>query len=753
MPNIGNSLIVDVADVNFQFQAEANLQNHGVPELTEEQPLTNSDVIKNNKDESANLVRVLYFFSIVAIMALLGLLLFYDSRIRKMKLELKNKDDEIKEQRSLFDETVHKLRDKDSKLKIIFDNSKLGVAILSKDGDFEFVNHTFARMVKYDIDEIYSLNNADLTHPDDKELTNEHINRLRKGEIDNFTIEKKLISKDGSPFWVQFSVGAVRNSDGSIKNMIGIVSDVSGSKKIERQSKDYMALLESIIQTIPSPVFYKDLDGKYIGCNDEFLQVIGYKREEVIGKSMYEFVPKKFVDLYHEKDLAVIQSGENQIYDAEVPDSEGKIRDMIFHKSALRSSNGEITGVVGIMIDITNYKSLEKKLRAAKVKAEQATYMKSMYLANMSHEIRTPMNGIIGMIEILKESGVRDEQAEYLEIINISSQNLLQIIDSILDYSKIESGEVILEEIDFSPREEVAEVLKMMHYKALEKNIILKTDIDLNVPEQLKGDPYRLKQILINLVNNAIKFSRKGDITIRIKQKERRKDQTLLYFEVEDQGIGISTEDQKVLFNPYKQATKSTSRKFGGTGLGLMISKNLAELMQGEIGVKSTLNEGSVFWFTTLFQNELTLNENEDKVSEIKKEEVIVPSDKELNILVAEDDFMNQRFLTILLGKLGHKFDVAEDGLITVEKFKEGNFDCILMDIDMPELDGLGATREIREIERKNGITDGVKIIAVTAKVIQGDRERCIEAGMNSYISKPFKSNDLNNVLVEVGLL
>ncbi len=388
---------------------------------------------------------------------------------------------------------------------------------------------------------------------------------------------------------------------------------------------------------------------------------------------------------------------------------------------------------------------INKEFQRAKENAEAATRSKSIFLANMSHEIRTPMNGIIGMIDILKHTDLKFKQQEHLNIINTSANNLMTIINDILDFSKIEAGQIEMENINFDIRFQIEEIIKLLTLKTKEKKLNLFTKIDKNIPKILNGDTVRLKQIIINLTNNAIKFTEKGSINIDVLLREENNKKVKLLFVVTDTGIGISKDGLKKLFRSFSQTDASTTRKYGGTGLGLTISKKLAELMGGEIGVESEIEKGSKFWFTTVFN----IGKKEKKI--FKKTKIINISGKKLNILLAEDNPINQRVAIFNLKRLGHITDIAENGKIAIEKFQKKSYDLILMDIQMPELDGMEATKKIREIEKKSKIKKNpISIVAMTANALKGDKENFLSKGMDNYISKPFKPKELADLLNEI---
>ncbi len=363
-------------------------------------------------------------------------------------------------------------------------------------------------------------------------------------------------------------------------------------------------------------------------------------------------------------------------------------------------------------------------------RAEASMRSKSQFLAIMSHEIRTPMNGILGTLDLLADEGLSPDHLKLMQLARESAQNLLSLFNDILDYSKLESSAIRLEDISFSPTSIVGNAVSLLQTRITQKGLSVVTEVAPDMPQWIIADPVRLRQILFNLVGNAIKFTHQGRITIRARHEELAAGEMRVRFEIEDTGIGIAQEHKDKLFSRFTQADSSASRRFGGTGLGLAICKQLVKLMGGEIGVDSALGQGSTFWFT------FSCRAGEDP-GEVQIDDDVDPGPlarRRLQVLVAEDNEINQQVITAMLRKLNYKVDIAANGLEAVESFRRRPYDLVLMDVQMPEMDGLGATRIIRNL---GGKISSVPIIAVTANAMAGDREAYLAAGMNDYVSKP----------------
>lgn len=711
------------------------------------------------------------------------------------------------------------------------------------------------------------------------------------GEVNN--IEFEVHTRDGTSKWVSSSAKVVRDDSGNIISVEGFCSDVTQRKIAERELRKQEQRYRQLVELSPDMIAIHR-DGVFVYINMAGAQVLGAKEpSEIVGQPLSRFI--------HPSSRQTIDERVRSVYE------EHAIAGL--HEEQLLRLDGEAVDIEAIGIpteyegkpasqfvarDITRRKRAEEDLIAAKDAAEAASRAKSEFLANMSHEIRTPMNGVIGMTELLLGTELTTEQREYAEAVNSSGESLLMIINDILDFSKIEAGRMRLEHYDFNLQSTVEEIAALLAVRATDKHVELMSFVEPETPSLLRGDPFRLRQIITNLIGNAIKFTESGgEVVLWVSRIEEDDDAVTLKFQVKDTGIGMTPEQQTLLFRPFTQADSSTTRRYGGTGLGLAISRQLAEMMGGTIGVESELGKGSTFWFTARLQKQkatdaskshplrtrsmevrvLVVDDNQtnrtilsrqlsswgldnteassgevalqtlraakrtnnpyslvildyqmpemdgieiarqisadpslkgikaillssagqlplsDEVTQAGISSVLTkpvrqsqlfdcvatvldispassqpsvsssrpPSEPRegavagsttfregVRILVAEDNVVNQKLVVCMLASLGYRSDVVPDGLEAVDAVKTSQYSAILMDCQMPVVDGYEATGQIRSYEAENRHTP---IIAMTANAMQGDRERCLAAGMDDYIAKPIHLEELSSAL------
>lgn len=520
-------------------------------------------------------------------------------------------------------------------------------------------------------------------------------------------------------------------------NVVVALDDITDIKRNEAVVQEQLHFLQELIDVIPNPVYYKNNTGVYELCNKAFLTFTGFDKEQIIGNTVHGLYSPDLAEFYERKDLELFNHPGTQIYETlfqRVLDKEEIT--VILNKATYCNTAGEVIGLVGMIQDISERKRAEEELTKAKEAAEAASKAKSEFLANMSHEIRTPLNGVVGMAELTLMTDLSEDQRENLMIAKNCADALLRVINDILDFSKIEAGKVTVEKKPFDIYEWFDKMMRSHQMAAQERNLTLKGQIHPAVPRVVEGDANRLAQVMNNLIHNAIKFTESGWVELNIKPITRTKTSVVLKFTVSDTGIGISAAEMECLFKSFSQVDGTITRKYGGTGLGLAISKQLVEMMGGQIGVNSDKGIGSTFHFVIPFKTDKGLDLPVESASP-KNFEMVKP----LRIMVVEDDRINQMATCKMLELRHYGIMLANNGREAVQKFTDNPVDLILMDIQMPELDGIEATRRIRAAE--SGREPHVPIIALTAHALQGDRERFLEAGMDGYVAKPVQVNTL----------
>jgi hypothetical protein len=518
-------------------------------------------------------------------------------------------------------------------------------------------------------------------------------------------------------------------------------------RKIQNQT----LFLHTLIESIPVPLFYKDTAGRYLGCNQAFEQSLGKARDEIIGKSVFDMAPAEIAQRYKDKDDELFAQPGTQTYDW-LTVKGCDTHNVIFHKATFQRIDGTVGGLIGAITDVTDIKRAHAELQAHRdnleqlvaertaqlarttAAAEAANKAKSTFLANMSHELRTPMNAILGLTGLALRKAADPTLQSQLGKIDFAAHHLLGVINDILDISKIEAEHMQLEQLDFSVGDVVANLRDLIAQRAAEKGLHLEIVLPAEIADlTLRGDPFRLGQILLNLTANAVKFTNQGTIRLCIEQTAADGEHIALRFEVADSGIGIPPEDQKNLFNAFEQADGSMSRKYGGTGLGLAISKRLVKLMGGDIGVESRANVGSTFWFTVTLPLLSRAAPVPARAHRLSSEATLRERFSGTRVLLVEDEPINQEVSMSLLEEAGLSVDVADDGEAAVAMAGQQQYALILMDMQMPRMNGVEATQAIRQLPGY-ALTP---ILAVTANAFEEDRQTCLAAGMNDHIGKP----------------
>jgi PAS domain S-box-containing protein len=561
--------------------------------------------------------------------------------------------------------------------------------------------------------------------------------------------ELTYIRKDGSRFPAVVSVTALRDAQGAIIGYLLIGTDNTARKLVEAEQKkldqrlrDQQFYTRSLIESNIDALMATDPSGIITDVNKQMEALTGCTRDELIGAPFKDY----FTDPERAEAAIKLVLSEKKVTDYELTACarDGKQTVVSYNATTFYDRNRTLQGVFAAARDVTERKRVEAELRAAKAVAESASQTKSDFLASMSHEIRTPMNAIIGIADLLAKTPLAPEQDKYVQIFRRAGDNLLNLINDILDLSKVEASQLELERTGFSLNDHLEKVTEMVVDRAHEKGLALVCEIAPNVPNDLVGDPTRLRQVLLNLLSNAIKFTESGEVSLRVAPDADSSVPTALRFTVSDTGIGIPGDKLGQVFERFTQADSSTTRRFGGSGLGLTISKRLVELMGGRIWVESRVGEGSVFAFAVPFEIWAAANRPTDAPVGTGPEAPL-PA---LCILLAEDSPDNCLITMAYLKDTPYRVEIAETGAVACKKFIAGHYDLVLMDRQMPIMDGLTATRTIRAWEQAND-RPPTPIIALTASALKGDREMCLAAGCTAFLTKPIKQEVLLQAIKE----
>jgi PAS domain S-box-containing protein len=539
----------------------------------------------------------------------------------------------------------------------------------------------------------------------------------------------------GTTYW-HLSLVPLRASDASCPDLMIIASEVTDQVLARKRLEEEQARFRATFENAAVGIAHVGLDGRWLLVNQRLCDLLGYPREELLRKT--------FQDITHPDDLEADLEQAKRLASAEIESyklekrylrRDGSIVWGRLTGSLQRRPSGEPDYFIAVIMDIDERKKMEGALLEAKEAAEAANRAKSRFLANMSHEIRTPMSGIMGMVDLVLDTSLLPEQRRFLELAKSSAESLLEVLNDILDFSKIEAGNLDFNERPFAVRQCVTGAVELLSLKARGKGLALTLDLAEDVPEIVVGDPDRLKQVLFNLVGNAVKFTEQGGISLRVGLTRREgipPGMHALAFSVSDTGIGIPDEMRDRLFKSFSQVDSSSTRKYGGSGLGLVICKEIVQRMGGEIDVESTAGGGSVFSFTALFRGVGSLASAPRSAA---------PPAESPAAFAEKATPLVRELVTMLLRQRGYDFAVATNGREAVDAWESGAFALVLMDVQMPGMDGLAATRAIREKERERGTR--TVIIALTAHALKEDEKRCLQAGMDDYLTKPLRISGL----------
>ncbi|QDL55281.1 PAS domain S-box protein [Rhodoferax aquaticus] len=613
------------------------------------------------------------------------------------------------------------------------------VSITDLNGTISYANDKFCQISGYSRDELIGSNHRILNSGHHKpEFFRQMWHTLTQGKVWHGEICNR--TKGGELYWVDATLLALRDNNNLPQQYIAIRTDITIRKNVEAQIEEQLQFVEVVLEATPTAIYMKDRQSRYMRFNKAFADLFGIDRSAWIGKTVFDLVPGQSAELMHAKDLELFETGQSQIYEASFTNRKtGLVHEGLYTKAPLINAKGEVTALIGTILDITEKNRVEQELLAAKLSAEGANQSKSEFLANMSHEIRTPMNGVIGMTDLALDTPLDAQQREYLTTVKSSAQALMVILNDILDFSKIEAGKLHIEVVNFSLVDTINEAIKAIGVRSNTKGLALNVEIQDQVPAYLRGDPGRIRQVLTNLCDNAIKFTSEGSVTVKLEWAALTSDVFEVHLSVRDTGIGIPPEKQRQVFEAFSQADASTTRQFGGTGLGLTICTRLVNLMGGRIWLESVPQVGSTFHFTLhlpMGAPPATSVPNMTPQLGVTHDALQEP----LRILLVEDHPINQKLATTILTKRGHSVVLAKNGQEAVDLFTSQAWDLVLMDMQMPVMGGLEATRRIRGMEAAG---HRVTIIAMTANAMEADRQACLAAGMDEHMAKPFKAETL----------
>ncbi|MEW6426818.1 MAG: PAS domain S-box protein [Thermodesulfobacteriota bacterium] len=643
---------------------------------------------------------------------------------------------------------VADLEEKASLYSYLFDNLNDAAFIIGREGDFLDVNQAAVDRLGYSRQEFLAMRPQAIND-------GEHAAGVagRMGEVflqGSMFFETVHVARDGRRIPAEISARRIRFKDTDA--ILALARDISDRRKAEESLRESERRYRDLFENASDAIFILDKFCRYREVNRKAVEIFGFSREEFLGMTVYDVIPPQQVARSGEEFRKLPEQGEYDHFVGKMRTKDDRWLDIEVSSTAI-FENGIWAGSRDIVRDITDRTRVEEELRAAKEAAETANVAKSQFVANMSHEIRTPLGGLLGLLAMLEHGPLDTERKRYLDLAKVSGERLLQVINDVLDFAKIEAKKLDMEERCFPLRRTVEETVAIFLPRAETKGLLLRCNLGEGLPGIVCGDPGRLSQILLNLLDNAIKFTEQGEIRLSIDLGKTGDGEVELLFCVRDTGIGVPPANQADIFSAFTQVDGSHSRRHGGTGLGLAISSQLAAMMGGSMWLQSppadeateqSTARGSAFFFTVRLRLQGAAGE----------ESAMLPLSEEVaeeplhgRVLLAEDDFVNRMLATALLEKLGLEVVQAVNGHDALEKIAGDRFDLVLMDVQMPEMDGFEATRAIRGLEAGREGRNRLPIIALTAHAMQGDRERCLASGMDDYLAKPIATAEIRRMV------
>ncbi len=659
-------------------------------------------------------------------------------------LELFQANDSLKKLNESLEDQISQrtkdLQESESKYRNVIDQAADIIYSTDENGYFTFINPRGSDAFGYTVEEIIGTRFIDFVIDEHKTGLYEYYTKIKKGGVANDYYEFPIRSKDGQIHWIGQNVNRVEVPNGDFY-FNAVARDITLRKNTEKELDHTRQALQqsevkyrSVLENMDLGLMEVDNKGIIVRVYEKFCQMTGYSPKELIGKDAIEtLIVKDYEDVLRTQDKNRLER-KSSVYEARIRRKDGKEIWVLISGAPFYNTEGEVSGSLGIHYDISDRKNLEANLEIAKEKAVKAQRAEQQFLANMSHEIRTPLNAIIGMSHLLKDSELDDKQIEFIEILSNSANLLKGLVSDILDISKIDSGMAEMNETAFDLSELAYRLIKTFGIRAEERSISIVSNIDCKGKSIVESDKQWLNQILINLLGNAIKFTKEGQIELTIKHISDTKSYSTYYFEVSDTGIGMNPEELKKVFTAFKQANTQVQREFGGTGLGLSISSRLVSLLGGQLEAESVMNEGSRFFFSLQLKSSSATHSMPKRISDFSTRIA-----EGIKLLVVEDNQMNQKYILSLLNKWDIDYDIVDDGLQAVEIYKTSTYDLIFMDLSMPVMDGYEATGIIRKLPGKQ-----IPIIALTASTFLSKKELALQSGMTDFLAKPFTPDDLS---------